>query len=60
MPVWVRLPLPLTAAKASVRVSPWLKIRLPLFNTPLVLAIDAPLPPLPICNVPAAIVVRPV
>ena len=60
VPVWVRLPLPLMSVVAErVTLSPWLKIRLPLSKMLLVAPIEAPLPPLPICSEPAAIVVAP-
>ena len=58
VPVCVRLPLPLMAGE-NVTTSPWLKTRLPLSSTPLVLPIEAPLPPLPTWSVPAEIVVPP-
>ena len=58
MPVCVRLPLPLIMGE-NVTPSPWLKTRTPLFSTPLVLPMEAPLPPLPTCSVPAEIVVPP-
>ncbi len=57
-PVCVRLPLPLMTGK-NVTASAWLKRRLPLSNRLAVLPIDAPLPPLPTCSVPAEIVVPP-
>ena len=44
----------------SVVLSAWLKMKMPLFVTPLVPPSDAPLPPLPIWSVPLEIVVAPV
>ena len=57
-PICVRLPVPLMDGE-NITASPWLKTRLALSNTPLVPPIEAPLPPLPTCNVPAEIVVPP-
>ena len=57
-PVCVRLPLPLMIGLKLI-ASPWLKTRLALSVTPDVMPIDAPLPPLPICSVPALIIVPP-
>ena len=43
----------------KVELSVWLKTRLPLSRHAALLPIDAPLPPLPTCSVPAEIVVLP-